>query len=112
MATFNHIPSSSTRVNSSPRVRRLRFGKGYIQRAGDGINNDPKTWSMLFDVRSNAVANQIEDFFEARAGHESFNFTIPGGIQRKYICPSWSRSFSKATDLNTISATFEEVFEA
>ena len=112
MATFNHIPSSSTRKNSTPRVRKLRFGKGYIQRAGDGINNNPKTWSMLFDVRSDVVAQQIEDFFEARAGHESFNFAIPGDTLRKYLCPSWSRSFSRAKDLNTISATFEEVFES
>lgn len=112
MATFTFIPSSTSRISKRPRKRKLQFGNGYSQRAGDGINNIEEKWGLVFSVRSNLDADKISDFLEARGGHEAFNWTPPGGSSKKYLCELWTRTYSKALDMNQISTTFERVYEA
>lgn len=112
MATFNFTPSAGTKKTPKARTRKMQFGRGYSQRAGDGINNIEETWNIVLDVLSVADADAIEAFFEARGGHESFNWTPPGGTAGKYICETWPRTPSRAQDTELINATFIKVFEA
>jgi len=110
METFSHLPSTSARKSKAPRVLSVQFGDGYSQRAGDGINLQPQTWSLTFAVRSNTVAAAIELFFETEKGFTSFDWTPPGGSSAKFICREWSRSYDDY-DVNSITATFDEVFD-
>lgn len=112
MATFTYTPSPGTRKIPQARIKELQFGKGYSQRAGDGINNIAETWNVILAVRNNTDANAIEAFFEARAGHESFDWTPPGGLAAKYTCKTWPRTFSQSLNTEVINATFERVYEA
>ena len=112
MAVFSFIPSSTSRITVKPKTRKLQFGNGYSQRAGDGINPLLIKWGLVFSVRSDTDADAILAFLEARAGHEAFDWTPPGGSVGKYLCETWARTYTKALDMNQISATFEQVYEA
>ena len=78
MATFPSItPTYTFTKNTSPNVRTVNFGDGYQQRLTYGINQNPKRYSLEFNV-SLADANVIESFLNSRAfDNESFDFTPP-----------------------------------
>ncbi len=79
MATFPSInPTYSFSKNTAPRVRTVVFGDGFEQRLSYGINQNPKTYSLEFNV-TEADSDVIEGFLNSRAfDNESFNFTPPG----------------------------------
>ena len=115
MATF---PSSATitpiygiQKRSSPVVRTARFGDGYEQRTTLGLNQNPKVFSMTFEV-SETDADTIEAFLDARAlDNESFDFTPPAeSSSSKFVCESWSKSIPYLNRA-TINVTFRQVFE-
>ena len=112
MASFPAItPTYGTQKTSAPNVRIAQFGSGYSQRTTFGINQNPKTYDLTFEV-SEADADTIEDFLDARGGAEHFDFTPPGeSTSTKYICRNWSKSIPYLNRA-TIQATFEQVFEA
>lgn len=122
MATFNDTtlgvdtgqstPDFGAQKKSQPNVNSVRFGSGYEQRVTFGINQNPKVWDLTWSAKSNTVADAIEDFFDARAGVEAFNWTpINDTTSYKWICRSWNRIHQYA-EINTVTATFEQVFEA
>jgi len=112
VATGQSTPDFGAQKNSQPTVNVVKFGSGYEQRVQIGINQNPKTWDLTWSAKSNSVADAIEAFFDARAGVESFDWTpINSETSYKWVCREWSRSHQYA-DINTVSATFEQVFEA
>jgi phage-related protein len=51
MASFPAInPAYGTVKNSQPKTRIVRFGDGYEQRLNFGINVNPKTYDLTFNV--------------------------------------------------------------
>jgi len=122
MATFNDAtvgtstggttPDFGVQKQSQPVVNAIKFGDGYEQRVQFGINQNPKKWDLTWSAKSNTDATAIEAFFDARGGTESFDWTpINSATAYKWVCRSWNRSFDLA-NINTITATFEQVFEA
>ncbi|ADD94416.1 minor tail family protein [uncultured phage MedDCM-OCT-S05-C353] len=111
MATFPSInPTYGLQKRSAPNVRGIQFGSGYQQRAQFGIQQNPKVYSLTFEV-SETDADTIETFLDARAAVESFNFTPPGeASSSKFICREWSKSIPYLNRA-TVTATFEQVFE-
>ena len=66
MATFpSYNPSYSATKRSQPKLRITQFGDGYQQRTTFGLNQDPKVWSLTFNV-DDEDADEIETFLEAR----------------------------------------------
>jgi len=76
--TFTWTPSKSFQKMSKPRVITAQFGDGYSQRIGDGINRIVREWSLSFNSRSIAQAQEIVAFLEARSGVQAFVWTPPG----------------------------------
>ena len=111
MATFPSIsPTYGVQKRSAPRVRAIQFGSGYQQRAQFGIQQNPKTFDLKFEV-SETDADTIEAFLDARGAVENFDFTPPGeSSSSKFICREWSKSIPYLNRA-TITATFEQVFE-
>lgn len=111
MATFPSItPTYGVQKRSAPNVRAIQFGSGYQQRAQFGINQNPKVYELTFEV-SEADADTIESFLDARAAVESFTFTPPSeSSSAKFICRQWSKSIPYLNRA-TVTATFEQVFE-
>lgn len=112
MTAFPAItPTYGAQKISQPRVRIAQFGSGYSQRATFGLNQNPKVWNLTWNV-SEADADTIEDFLDARGGAEAFEWTpLAETTEYKWICRSWEKSIPYVGRA-TISATFEQVFEA
>lgn len=109
MATFTYSPQSA-QLTVKPRVRTARFGDGYEQRVGDGINNAPRSFALTF-TRPTAEADAILAFFEARGGAEAFDWTPPYGAAGKWVARDWSAQLIQMV-AKTVTVTFEEVFGA
>jgi phage-related protein len=112
MATFPAItPTYGAQKTSQPRVRQVQFGDGYSQRISFGLNQNPKQWSLTWEV-TETDADTIETFLDARAvDGDSFTWTPPdSATSYKWICYQWNKTvpyYSRAT----ITATFTQVFE-
>lgn len=113
MATFPDIsPDHGASKRAAPNVRIAQFGSGYSQRTTFGLNQDPKTWVLTWNYLEASDADTIEDFLEARGGVEAFDWSPPDDTETyKWICKEWTKDFPVSTRF-TISATFEQVFEA
>ena len=112
MATFPDFqPQYSATKRSQPQQRVTQFGDGYQQRTSFGLNQDPKVWSLTFNVKD-SDADTIETFLEARAADgASFDWTPPGESSAgKWICLSWTKVIPYLNRAS-VQATFEEVFE-
>ena len=111
MATFPSIaPTYGAQKTSQPRVAKVQFGDGYEMRAVFGLNQNPKSWSLTWEI-SETDADTIETFLDARAGQESFDWTAPGEAgSAKFVCAEWNKSIPYLNRA-TIQATFMQVFE-
>ena len=112
MATFPAInPTYGLQKSSAPNVRTVRFGDGFEKRLTFGINQNPKLYSLTFEV-SETDADTIETFLDARAADNgAFDFTPPGEAESsKFVCETWSKSIPYLNRA-TIQATFRQVFE-
>lgn len=113
MATFPSIAISYGAAKASkPKLRTAKFGDGYEQRVSFGLNQNPKEWSVSWNYLSEADADTIENFLNARAvDAASFDWTPPDeATSYKWVCEEWSKSIDYPT-LSTIKATFRQVFE-
>lgn len=109
MATFAYGVSPGASLEKVPRVLLSKFGDGYEQRLGDGINLITRKWSISFISKTIAQADAIDAFFVARNGIEAFNWTPPSGIPGVWICRTWNRR-EDTFNTSTITTVFEEVF--
>lgn len=111
MATFTYTPDFGAAVTTRPVVRSVRFSDGYEQRLIYGINTKPQKWDLKFSARDDTEANGIETFLNAQNGQAWFYWTPPNGSTAlKFVCREWQRSLDRA-NLNTVSCTFEQVFD-
>ena len=89
------------------KVVSAKFGDGYQQRVGDGINSSPRSYSNTFQKKRTDM-DSIEAFLKTANGVDSFDWTPPFAAAGKWICPTWSRVLKDGFD--TLTATFEEVY--
>ena len=112
MATFPAItPTYGAQKSSRPNVRTVQFGDGYQARLTYGLNQNPKIWSLTWEV-SETDADTIETFLNNRAAdNASFDWTPPDtSTSYKWICPSWTRELFDF-QRSKIDVTFRQVFE-
>ena len=113
MATFpeDYTPTYSANKRSEPRIHTVQFGDCYQQRVTFGLNQNPKEWTLTFNV-TDADADIIETFLDDRAADAaSFDWTPPdSSTSYKWICPGWSREFFDL-QRSRVEVTFRQVFE-
>ena len=113
MATFPDFdPVYSAIKSSKPNIRAARFGSGYEQRTTFGLNQNPKEWSLTFDL-SDQDADTVEAFLDARADDAAnFDWSPPGDAATyKWTCAEWSRELY-SVERSRITTVFRQVFEA
>ena len=113
MATFPITnPVYNTRINARPKVNILSFGDGFEQRLTEGLNQNPLSVSLTFEL-SQADATTAITFLNSRVEDgASFDYTLPSeSSSRKFVCTSFPRSIPFLNRV-TLSCTFREVFEA
>ena len=76
MATFPSItPTYGAQKASAPTNRVVKFGDGYEQVLRFGLNQNPKSWNLTWEV-SETDADTIEAFLDARAADgDAFDWT-------------------------------------
>jgi phage-related protein len=109
MATFTAAPDFGATVSEKPRLVEARFGDGYTQRAGDGINVIAQSWSLRFSGRTATEYAAILSFLRAQSGYTAFDWTAPDGTVGIWVCREWTYTPDTAA-ANTVTATFERVF--
>ena len=113
MATFPAItPAYGAEKRSAPKTRVTRFGDGYEQRVRFGLNQNPKEWTLTWNNITEADADTIETFLDARADDSaSFDWTPPGeSTAYKWVCDQWTKSIPYSGRA-VINATFRQVYE-
>tara|TARA_B100000131_G_scaffold320954_1_gene370379 strand:- start:587 stop:928 length:342 start_codon:yes stop_codon:yes gene_type:complete len=112
MATFPDIkPQYGASKNSNPNLEVIQMGDGYSQVLRFGLNQNPKTWNLRWEV-SETDADTIETFLNARADDgATFDWTPSDeSTSYKWRCFSWSKTIPY-TDRAQITATFTQFFE-
>jgi phage-related protein len=109
MSDFNYQPAFNAQITKAPRVLNSRFGDGYEQRIGDGINTTPQVWQVTFQAAESTI-EAIDDFLSAKGGVDSFTWTPSGFSEIRVKCADWSREIT-APNAGRLSAKFEQVFE-
>lgn len=109
MAVFTWVPSWNSELQEDPRILETRFGDGYAQRTGDGINHIPMKWNLSFDEIPAADGDAIRAFLRARGGYEAFDWTPPGMASARFVCKTWKRRYA-APGNASLTAVFEQDF--
>lgn len=111
MAVFDWAESDRSNLDEEPRVKRAKFGDGYEQRQGDGINTTAQLWDLSFEEVDDSIADTIIAFWRTHGGVDSFDWTPKWGTAPiKVVCRKWGRSIA-GIGLSSLSAKFEQVFE-
>lgn len=112
MAVFDWVESPSTSSSPKPIVKSTMFGDGYSQDAPDGLNPLRQVWNVVFDSIDQSTADDIEAFLLVGMGTTRFDWTPPRqSVALKFKCTSYNRTIGNEIDVDTITATFEQVFE-
>ena len=96
-----------------PRTLVARFGDGYEQRVGDGINTKDDTLNISLKNRTADEINEIAAFFDAFVG-KSFTATVSefenAGKSFKVVCESYNITYVQPT-VHSLTAVFRRVYE-
>ncbi len=107
--TFIWNVSPGTTGTVTHRVRKAQFGDGYAQVVKDGINTRASSWSIAMNNLPEDDALEVTSFLDRNAGR-SFHWSPPRSItQGWFICSDYTLT-PVEFGLQSISATFEEVF--
>lgn len=112
MATFPNIKAQyGASKSSSPNLQRIQMGDGYTQILRFGLNQNPKQWSLRWEV-SETDADTIETFLNARAADgDTFDWTPEDETTSyKWRCFAWNKTISYFNRAQ-ITATFVQFFE-
>ena len=112
MATFPIAnPTYNTRINTNTNQIVVSFGDGFEQRLTEGLNQNPLTVNLTFEL-SQSDADTAITFLDSRVTDgASFDYTLPSeSSSRKFVCERFPRSipFLNRVRLNCV---FREVFE-
>lgn len=109
MLVFTWLASYDASKTVTPTVKVIKFGDGYEQRQGTGINRQPRLFSLVFTRKIEEI-NAIESFLSARGSVEAFKYIHPGQTAGVFVCREWKRT-NISFGIDGLSANFEEVYE-
>lgn len=108
--TFSWVINSQASSTVGYTVRTAQMGDGYVQEAGEGVNNKLESWDVSW-VGTDTECNAMMDFFDALGGYKSFYWTNPLGKIGLWKCKN-----PKPTELGgntfSISGTFTKAYAA
>lgn len=108
--TFTWVPDDGVQVGTKYSGYEVKFGDGYTQDVGEGINDTVRTVTVTF-ARTYAEVLVIKAFLDARKSSGRFNWTPPGPGQAagEFVCKAHTIA-SRSGENATLTATFEERF--
>ena len=97
---------------TTSRLQTARFGDGYEQRVVDGINATIMQVQLTLEYLTTAERDTVKTFLDARAGFESFYYTLPSEASpRLWVLEGGLQVSGSQANLWNISFTLKEVFD-
>ena len=109
MSTFTWMVTFGTILNKAPKIRKVSYGDGYVQRSPVGINSNPKSWAVSIDSLEDDEAKAIMDFLDAANGVSSFTWVDLEGVSGIYTAETYSRAYDD-DGKNSIKVVFNQVY--
>jgi len=112
MADFYYVLNYPAQLQRKPAVTTHKFGEGYSQRVGKGLNSNMQTWTIKATDLDLDLASSIDTFLSGKGGTTAFTWDTPlldtngAAIQIRVICQEWNVNFDEDNDF---SATFQQV---
>ena len=104
-------PKYNYTIIRQPNVKVVSFGDGFEQRLTEGLNQNPITLNLKFDLSQTDSTTAI-NFLNARiTDGASFTFLVPNeNVTKNFVCQSYPTSVP-FLDRVVLTCTFREVFE-
>ncbi len=107
--TFTWCPRVNAEADTNFRTRKVQFGDGYAQVAGDGLNPKSQKWTLSF-TGSEAYIGAIKSFLDARDGAAAFLWKPPLEPIGLFRCDTY-KSTALGAKKYSLDATFEQAFK-
>lgn len=112
LKTFNYRSRYGAEGEFEPVIREVRFGDGYRQVSGDGINSENESWPLTFSGPWHFI-NQIVNFLQEHGGYRAFQWRNPLFKLGLYTAGRYTvaPTFSNAQGRNyTLTVTFTRAY--
>lgn len=98
-------PTGTTQIQ----IRESRFGDGYVQKVGLGLNGKSTNWNITVDGDYDEVI-AARDFLDLHQGYQSFLWTPPSyQVPLRFTCKDYTENPHVGTQ-SRLTAVFEQVF--
>jgi len=104
-------PKYNYTITRQPAVNVISFGDGFEQRLTEGLNQNPITLNLKFDLSQTDSTTAI-NFLNARiTDGASFTFLVPNeNVTKNFVCLSYNTAIPFLNRV-TLTCSFREVFE-
>ena len=104
-------PKYNYTITRQPAVNVISFGDGFEQRLTEGLNQNPITLNLKFDLSQTDSTIAI-NFLNARiTDGASFTFLVPNeNVTKNFVCLSYNTAVPFLNRV-TLTCSFREVFE-
>ena len=104
-------PKYNYTIKRQPAVNVISFGDGFEQRLTEGLNQNPITLNLKFDLSQTDSTTAIS-FLNARiTDGASFTFLVPNeNVTKNFVCLSYNTAIPFLNRV-TLTCSFREVFE-
>jgi len=104
-------PKYNYTILRQPAVNVVTFGDGFEQRLTEGLNQNPITLNLKFDLSQTDSTTAI-NFLNARiTDGASFTFLVPNeNVTKNFVCLSYNTAVPFLNRV-LLTCTFREVFE-
>ena len=105
-------PKYNYTISRQPNVKVVSFGDGFEQRLTEGLNQNPITLNLKFDLSQTDSTTAI-NFLNARiTDGASFTFLVPNeNVTKNFVCQNYPTTVPFLNRV-LLTCTFREVFEA
>lgn len=107
------IPCTDYGVNPNVEMRILeaKFGDGYSQRIGDGLNTQNVTFGNSWTVRSYRHMSRLYEYLLSKGGYQSFPWVDDSGELNKCHCKKFSKPKRDGYGVYSMNAEFVKVYD-
>lgn len=106
---FNWCPRINAEAETTFRVRKAKFGDGYEQVSGDGLNPKSQEWTLNFTGDEAYIAT-IQSFLDRHGGTKAFQWKPPLAPLGLYRCETYKPTALGAGKTN-LEVTFIQAFK-
>ena len=104
-------PKYNYTITRQPAVNVISFGDGFEQRLTEGLNQNPVTLNLTFDLTQTQSTNAVDFLNDRIEDGASFTFLVPNeNVTKSFVCQSYPTSVPFLNRV-VLSCTFREVFE-